>query len=66
MTPTPAEIRALRGSRTQAEMARLAGLSGPVRWAQYEAGDRRPDARAWELLLLRLDEHPTHRLVRRR
>lgn len=60
--PTPDDIRALRGERTQAEMAELAGLTHSVRWTEYESGVRRPHWALWELVLLRVDQHPTLRL----
>ncbi len=63
--PSRDEIRSARGEMTQAQAADLAGLSGPVKWAQYESGERRPSATLWELFLLRTGRHPTHRLIER-
>lgn len=64
--PTPQEIRALRGARTIEEMAKIAGLSHGPRWSEYERAQRRPHWALWEMLLLKLDVHPTKRLYRRR
>ena len=63
--PGPDEIRAARGTMTQYQAAEAAGLSGPVRWAHYESGARRPSAAIWELFLLRTGQHPTHVLIAR-
>ena len=62
--PTPDEIRATREAAglSQQAAAKLAGLSSQSRWAEYEAGVRRPAAQAWELWLLRVDKHPTLKL----
>lgn len=64
--PSPAEIRALRGSRTQEQMAELAGVASQTRWAEFESGIRRPHWALWELALLRTGQHPTLRLARKR
>lgn len=63
--PSPDEIRAAReaAGMTQAEAAVAAGLSGWRQWAAWESGERRPGAQAWELWLLRVERHPTHRLI---
>lgn len=53
---------------TQQQMAELAGYTSKdarMNWSKIEAGDRGMDAPRWELLLLRADVHPTHRIVRR-
>lgn len=63
--PTPADMRRYRGDLTQNEAATLAGYSSGVKWAQFEAGDRRPSEQALELYLLRTDQHPTLRLIER-
>jgi hypothetical protein len=47
-------------------MAVLAGLESPDRWSEYERGTKRPHWALWELLLLRMDKHPTLRLTVRR
>lgn len=71
--PTPAEIRAARDAagHTQAQAATLVGLSGGIRWAEYErdqttATSRRIDPARWQLYLLMTDQHPEWRLSRRR
>lgn len=66
--PTPAEITASRAGAqlTQREAAELAGLAGWRAWAAWEAGTRRPSAQAWELWLLRVDEHHEYVLVDRK
>lgn len=66
--PTPAEIRRCREAAglTQAQAAAVAGLSSSVRWAEYEAGTRRPAAALWELWLLRMRMHPDFQLLPRR
>lgn len=52
---------------TQQQMAELAGYTTGARqvWCDIEAGRRGMEAPRWELLLLRADVHPTHRLVLR-
>jgi hypothetical protein len=64
-SPTPAEIRSLRGPHSQEEMAQLAGLASEARWSEYERGTRRPHWALWELILLRMGKHPSLRLVER-
>jgi len=66
--PSPDQIRASREAAglTQEAASRLAGLSCQPRWAEYEAGRKVPSAALWELWLLRVDQHPTHRISRRR
>ena len=39
--PTPEEIREIRGTRTQAEVAAIVGVGQGV-WASWESGDRKP------------------------
>jgi hypothetical protein len=51
---------------TQAQAAESVGLGAPERWAEYENGARSPDAARWALFLLLADQHPTHKLSRRR
>jgi len=63
--PRPEDFRRLRGKRTAREMAELAGLGAGQRWSEYENGTRRPSFTAYEWLLLKLGEHPTHKIVRR-
>ena len=53
---------------TQQQMAELAGYTSKdarMNWSKIEAGDRGMDSARWELLLLRADVHPTHRIVLR-
>ena len=47
--PTPAEIRRLRGGRTQAEVAAIVGVKQSV-WARWESGQRKPSVRSAMLL----------------
>jgi len=65
--PTPDEVRAAREAAglTQSAAAELAGIAGWRQWSAWESGERRPAAQAWELWLLRVDRHPTHRLALR-
>ncbi len=66
--PTPAEIRAARerAGLSTAKAAELAGYGAQPRWAEIEAGRKAMDPSRWELFLLRTDQHPTLRLVKRR
>lgn len=53
---------------TQQQMAELAGYTSKdarMNWSSIEAGKRGMDSARWELLLLRADVHPTHRIVLR-
>lgn len=69
MTFSPESAKSLRQQLglTQQQMAELAGYTSGARqaWCDIEAGRRGMDAPRWELLLLRADAHPTHRLVLR-
>lgn len=59
--PSIADIRAVVEGLTQREIALLANAS--LRTVEdWLSGARRPDSARWELLLLRLNRHPTHRL----
>lgn len=71
--PTPAQVLAARqaAGHTQAQAAALVGLSGAIRWAEYErdqdvASSRRIDPTRWQLYLLMTDQHPEYRLAKRR
>ncbi len=69
--PTPEQILAARqaAGHTQAQAAELVGLSGGIRWSEYERHGptgRRIDAARWQLYLLMTDQHPEWRLARRR
>ena len=71
--PTPAQVRAARDAagHTQEQAAALVGLSGGIRWAEYERDRDSPTARRidparWQLYLLMTDQHPDWRLSRRR
>lgn len=69
--PTPDQILAARqtAGHTQAQAAELVGLSGGIRWAEYERGGptgRRIDACRWQVYLLATDQHPEYRLAKRR
>ena len=66
--PTPQEIcdgRAAAGL-TMREACVLADIANASRWADYEAGRRRMTAARWLMFLLRTDQHPQYRLVKRR
>ena len=63
--PTPDEIRRVIGSRTQREIAEIAGASTRT-VEDWLSGARRPDCARWELLLLRIKQHPTHELTARK
>lgn len=62
--PTPNKIRRVIGARTQREIAEIAGASTRT-VEDWLSGSRRPDCARWELLLLRLDKHPTYALTER-
>ena len=47
--PSPAEIRRLRGGRTQAEVAAIVGV-GQSLWARWENGERVPSRQSTMLL----------------
>lgn len=69
--PTPQQVLAARqaAGHTQAQAAATVGLSGGIRWAEYERGGqtgRNIDSARWALYLLLTDQHPTWRLARRR
>ena len=71
--PTPEEVRAARESagHTQVQAAAMVGLSGGIRWSEYErtssgTSSRRIDPARWQLYLLLTDQHPDWRLARRR
>ncbi len=71
--PTPRQVLAARqaAGHTQAQAAALVGLSGGIRWAEYErdqdtASSRRIDPTRWQLYLLMTDQHPEYRLAKRR
>lgn len=71
--PTTAEVRAARqaAGHTQAQAAAAVGLSGPIRWAEYERDQdsptsRRIDPARWQLYLLLTDQHPEFRMAKRR
>lgn len=65
-TPTPDELKRLRGERGQREMAELAGAASYRTWQNWELGKREMPAGVYELMLLKLDVHPVWRLVKRR
>lgn len=64
---TPERIRA---ARTAADLTQTAAgelVGGTLRtWQDWESGARAMPLPAWELFLLRTDQHPTHRLVVKR
>lgn len=66
--PTPERLKMARelAGLTQTKIAEIAGLKAWQRWQEYEAGKHKMDPARWELLLLRLDQHPTMRLVKRK
>lgn len=69
--PTAEEVLAARqaAGHTQAEAAELVGLSGGIRWSEYERSgptSRRIDPARWSLYLLLTDQHPEWRLTRRK
>lgn len=65
-SPTPEEVRRLRGERGQREMAELAGADSYRTWQNWELGAREMPGIVYEMVLLRLDQHPTLRLVKKR
>jgi hypothetical protein len=69
--PSTDQILAARqaAGHTQAQAAATVGLSGGIRWAEYERGGptgRRIDSARWALYLLLTDQHPAWRLAKRR
>jgi hypothetical protein len=71
--PSPENVLAARvaAGQTQAQAAALVGLSGGIRWSEYERtssgpSSRRIDAARWHLYLLLTDQHPEYRLAKRR
>lgn len=58
--PIPADVLAARqrSGLSQAQAARLAGLSDRARWAEYERGARQIDGARWALWLLATGQHP--------
>lgn len=66
--PSPAEIRAARvaAGLTQAEACPLADIANQSAWAEYESGRRPMPAYRWFLFLLRTNQHPDLKLVRRK
>lgn len=67
---SPESAKSLRAQLglTQQQMAELAGYTSKdarMNWSKLEAGTRGMDSARWELLLLRADVHPTHRIVSR-
>ncbi len=65
--PSPAEIRDVIENKariTQGSAADLANASKRT-IEDWLSGARRPDSARWELLLLRIGEHPTHLLIDR-
>jgi putative transcriptional regulator len=65
-SPTPDEVKRLRGERGQREMAELASASSYRTWQNWELGEREMPGGVYELVLLKLDQHPTLKLVKRR
>ena len=64
---TPTDIRAARQAAGLSQTAAGALCHRSLRaWQDAEAGVRNLDAAAWELFLLRVGQHPTHRLAQRR
>jgi DNA-binding transcriptional regulator YiaG len=63
---TPEEIKAarLRADLTQEMAGRTVGATRRT-WQDWERGEREMPSTAWELFLLHVDQHPTHRLVER-
>ncbi|MFM2053921.1 MAG: hypothetical protein RL456_1958 [Pseudomonadota bacterium] len=69
--PTPEQILAARqaAGHTQTQAAAAVGLSGGIRWSEYERHGptgRRIDPARWQLYLLLTDQHTAWRLSRRR
>jgi len=66
-TPTPDEIRIARlaAGLTQAQACALADIAYQSKWAAYEAGTAPMNGMRWLVFLLRTDQHPQLKLVRR-
>lgn len=65
--PSPEGIEAsrARAGLTASQAGRLMGQNYR-RWNEYATGAKRPDRHWWSLWLLLTDQHPTHRLSKRR
>jgi hypothetical protein len=64
----PAEVLQARlaAHQTQDQAAATVGLGAAIRWSEYERGERNIDPMRFLMYLLLTDQHPTHRLARRR
>ena len=51
-TPSPADVRSMRGERTQAQCAELVHV-GARTWRKWEGGERKMPAATWELFLIK-------------
>lgn len=49
---------------TQAQAAKIVGLSSPSRWSEYERGARVIDMARWELFLIKTGQHANYRPAR--
>lgn len=58
--PTPGDVIAARqrAGQSQTQAAALVGLSGGIRWSEYERGVRVPELSRWALYLLATGQHP--------
>jgi DNA-binding XRE family transcriptional regulator len=66
LRPTADVVRPARKAAGLSQTAAADLISVSLRaWQAYEAGDRAMPLAAWELFLLRTDQHPSHQLVAR-
>lgn len=62
--PDPDFIKEFRESLniTQAQAAKLAGITDKALWNKYEKGDRSPSKHSWTLFCLMVGKHPRFKL----
>lgn len=67
LSPTPDNLRRVRGARSQAAFAAAhpVQLGAQSRVGEYEAGKHRMDRSRWEMILLREGQHPDFSLTPR-
>lgn len=62
--PEPEKIRFLRIDLglTQAQAAKLVGLTDDALWRKYENGKAKPNKQTWTLFLIASGQHPNYKL----
>jgi hypothetical protein len=64
--PTAEQIKAARGELGQREAAELVYAPSYRTWQNWELGKNTMAPAVWELFLLKTDQHPSLRLIKRR